>query len=270
MVVLMATLAFVASYINLSTFGKLFVKFSRAKSLKTLKEKTMTIQSLSNQTELSTPYANEPAQPSSSGLQLALLLFMLTLLIVVGTAWWRAQPPLTSSVEAGFARDMATHHAQAVDLATLVRDRSENAEIRQLALDIMLTQQAQIGQMQGWLAVWGLPIASVVPAMTWMDMPSPERMPGMATPQEINQLRTLHGVEADTLFLQLMIPHHQAGVAMAEGILARTQQSEVRALAQSIVYSQQSEIAYMQALLTRIGAPTAPDEPLTDHENMQH
>lgn len=45
----------------------------------------------------------------------------------------------------------------------------------------MLTQQAQIGQMQGWLNVWGSPIASIEPAMAWMEMPTTDPMPGMAT-----------------------------------------------------------------------------------------
>ena len=57
----------------------------------------------------------------------------------------------------GFARDMMVHHAQAVEMAEIVRDKTENENVRILATDIALTQQAQIGQMQGWLAVWELP-----------------------------------------------------------------------------------------------------------------
>ncbi|HMN29918.1 MAG TPA: DUF305 domain-containing protein, partial [Caldilineaceae bacterium] len=71
----------------------------------------------------------------------------------------RIVAPAEGSAEVGFARDMAMHHAQAVNLAMLLRDRSDDEEMRQLALDILLTQQAQIGMMQGWLAVWGLPYA---------------------------------------------------------------------------------------------------------------
>jgi uncharacterized protein (DUF305 family) len=48
---------------------------------------------------------------------------------------------------------MMVHHAQAVEMAEIVRDRTENPQTRTLATDIALTQQAQIGQMQGWLAV---------------------------------------------------------------------------------------------------------------------
>lgn len=182
--------------------------------------------------------------------------------LVAGVSfWWGGQAvamPQEGAAEVGFARDMATHHAQAVDMATLLRDRTSDAEMRSLALDIMLTQQAQIGQMQGWLAVWGQTNVGSGPAMTWAGMPTTGSLPGMASTAELNQLRTLSGVAADGLFLQLMIAHHRAGVAMAQAVLARTQRPEVRALAQAIVNAQQSEIAYMQALRQRKDLPPVP------------
>ena len=87
--------------------------------------------------------------------------------------------PGEGSAEAGFARDMMVHHAQAVEMAEIVRNKTERNEIRILATDTALTQQAQIGQMQGWLGVWGLPITGTEPAMAWMGHPTQGRMPGM-------------------------------------------------------------------------------------------
>lgn len=173
--------------------------------------------------------------------------------------------PGQDSPEVGFARDMMMHHAQAVDMATLLRDRTDDPEMQQVALDIMLTQQAQIGQMRGWLTLWGYPIARTEPAMSWMGMPVSGPMPGMATPEQLNQLRNLEGIEAEALFLQLMIPHHRGGVAMGQAALAQAQRPEVRALAQSIVDAQTSEIALMQELLQQKGFPPVPEE-----ENMNH
>lgn len=182
----------------------------------------------------------------------------LAVLLAIGGYWLgmrRSAGPGANAPEVGFARDMRTHHAQAVDLATLLRDRTDDPDLRQVALDIMLTQQAQIGQMLGWLTVWGHPVASISPAMEWMGMPTTGRMPGMASPEQLNQLRGLEGSQAEALFLQLMIPHHRGGVAMAQAILDRTQRPEVRALAQSIVEAQTSEIALMQELLQQRGLP---------------
>jgi uncharacterized protein (DUF305 family) len=50
---------------------------------------------------------------------------------------------------------------QAVEMALVLRDRTSDAELRQFALDILLTQQVPIGQMQGWLAMWGVPFSGV-------------------------------------------------------------------------------------------------------------
>lgn len=166
-----------------------------------------------------------------------------------------AAGPGTDSAEAGFARDMISHHAQAVDMATLVRERSQDEELRQIALDIVLTQQGQIGQMQGWLSTWRYPLANAGPAMAWMAMPTDGMMPGMAAPEQMNMLRSLDGVEAEILFLQLMITHHVSGVEMAQAALGQVKRPEVRALAQSMVNAQSYEIEVMQGLLAARGAP---------------
>jgi uncharacterized protein (DUF305 family) len=93
------------------------------------------------------------------------------------------EAPTEDSAEAGFARDMMVHHAQAVQMAEIVRDKTESEEIRTMAADIALTQQAQIGQMQGWLAVWGLPATGREPAMTWMGHPTEGRCRGWRLPR---------------------------------------------------------------------------------------
>src|SRR5215208_5475087 len=87
------------------------------------------------------------------------------------------RPPGDDSPEVGFARDMINHHAQAVQMAETVRNRTESEEIRILATDTVLTQQAEIGQMQGWLAVWGLPVSGTGTAMAWMGHSTEGRMP---------------------------------------------------------------------------------------------
>jgi uncharacterized protein (DUF305 family) len=190
------------------------------------------------------------------------ILLVLLIIVVESTAFWFwfVRSPDDGSPEVTFARMMSDHHAQAVEMALIARDRSDDEELRRFALDIMLTQQAQIGQMQGWLAIWRRPLAGPQPTMTG-------GMPGMATQQEINELQTLPVDEMETSFLQLMIRHHEGGVAMAREALGQTKLPVVTRLAQAIVQGQQSEIAYMQELLKRRGIqPPAPAEPM----NMDH
>lgn len=178
----------------------------------------------------------------------ALLALFVALAVLIST-----RQPGDSSPEAGFARDMSVHHAQAVEMAEIVRDKTESEEIRTMAADMALTQQGQIGQMQGWLDVWGLPATGPEPAMSWMGHPTEGRMPGMASPQEINRLRNAPPDEGDRLFLQLMIPHHRAAVPMAEAALERSDRPEVRRLANAIIASQEGEIRIMREMLESRG-----------------
>jgi uncharacterized protein (DUF305 family) len=158
-------------------------------------------------------------------------------------------PPGNDSAEAGFARDMIVHHGQAVQMAEIIRDNTKSDSIRLLAADISLTQQAQVGMMQGWLQVWGLPITGEEPAMAWMGHPTDGLMPGMASPDELDRLFKLPPERADVLFLRLMISHHEAAIPMAKAILKRTDEPEVSQLATSIIGSQRAEIENMKAMV---------------------
>jgi uncharacterized protein (DUF305 family) len=168
------------------------------------------------------------------------------------------RPPGESSAEAGFARDMSVHHAQAVEMAQIVQESTDDPAINNLATDITLTQQAQIGQMQGWLSVWGLPVSGSGESMQWMDGGmdggmNGGQMPGMAGPQEVNRLRNAEGEEAERLFLRLMIPHHEAAIPMAEAVVERSGNEAVTSLAESIIASQRAEIQTMRDMLEQRG-----------------
>lgn len=185
-------------------------------------------------------------------------------LVAAFVVYLGSRTPGDDSAEAGFARDMMVHHAQAVEMAEILRDKTESGEMRTLTADIALTQQAQIGQMQGWLSVWDLPITGTEPQMAWMGHQMDGQMPGMATPKQINTLRNAPPEETEKQFLKLMIPHHQAAVPMAEAVLEKTDRPEVQNLAKAIMASQKSEIKVMQDLLEERGenAPE-PDDPGT-------
>jgi uncharacterized protein (DUF305 family) len=168
-----------------------------------------------------------------------------------------SQPPSNDSAEAGFARDMIVHHAQAVQMAEIIRDKTKSDSMRLLVSDISLTQQGQVGIMQGWLQAWDLPITGSEPAMAWMGHPTDGLMPGIATPDEIDRLYTLPPERADVVFLRLMISHHEAAIPMAKAILERTDEPEVRQLATAIIGSQRAEIENMKAMVDKMVGDSA-------------
>ncbi|KJE24934.1 hypothetical protein FF36_00544 [Frankia torreyi] len=203
------------------------------------------------------------------------------------------RPPGESSVDVGFARDMSEHHAQAVQMAMIEFDRGGDTSTRSVAQDIALTQQREIGIMSAWLSGWGRTQTAAGAPMRWMggtgaaagtgheghgdtgsatmtDMPGMNgtaggaasagdtaRMPGMATPNELRRLATIHGRDLDVLFLTLMVHHHRGGLAMAQYAAQHADADRTRSLARAMVLNQSIEVDQMQEALARLGAPRA-------------
>jgi uncharacterized protein (DUF305 family) len=178
----------------------------------------------------------------------------------------RSGTPRDDSVEAGFARDMATHHAQAVDMSFLVRDKSSDHDMRTLASDIIVTQSTQRGMFMGWVQQWGLPQASSRPRMAWMPghahqapaADSQALMHGMASDAEMRELADATGVDAEIRFLQLMIRHHEGGIVMARALMALSDRRELVQMAKGIDDGQGAEIVLMRNMLTTRGAQPLP------------
>ena len=182
-----------------------------------------------------------------------------------------AATPTADSVDAGFARDMSHHHVQAVEMADLAADRSHDPAVRLIAFDIASTQNNQVGRMQGWLALWGLPLSGGTP-MAWMGGTMPgmgsmsmgpagdadTAMPGMASEAELAQLRSLTGHDFDVQFLRLMIRHHEGGKPMALYGAAHASVPAVRLLARTIADTQTAEVQTLTAMLTARGGTPLP------------
>lgn len=187
--------------------------------------------------------------------------------LLAGWAVFAPHYPGDDSVDAGFARDMNEHHAQAVQLSLLVMQRTDNPEVRRLATDIATTQANQQGMMTAWLGEWGLPMARSGERMTWMaghdhaamTLPDGVAMPGMASPAEIEQLTASSGRDAEVLYLQLMITHHMSGVDMARAGMDGADDPRVVNLARTMVNGQSSEIDLMSDMLAARGAAPRED-----------
>jgi uncharacterized protein (DUF305 family) len=158
--------------------------------------------------------------------------------------------PTTSDI--GFLQDMRTHHEQAVEMSLIyISKTGTNPTTGLIAREIAFSQAAEIGRMIQLLRTYEQPEANETgTAMAWMNEAVPEeRMPGLASDADMGKLNAATGADADTLFMTLMIAHHQGGIHMAQYATAHAGTSEVRALAASMVSSEQEEIVEMQGLL---------------------
>ncbi|WP_250289478.1 DUF305 domain-containing protein [Streptomyces atroolivaceus] len=179
--------------------------------------------------------------------------------------------PSAQSADAGFARDMAVHHQQAVEMSFIVRDRTRDEDVRRLAYDIANTQANQRGMLLGWLDLWELPKTAPEGQgpMAWMPGAHGAHsthgtdhdgalMPGMATRTELKRLGEADGRQAEILFLQLMTDHHEGGVTMARGCAGQCTVAVEKRLAQGMVEAQQSELDLMADMLAARGAAPRP------------
>jgi uncharacterized protein (DUF305 family) len=202
--------------------------------------------------------APAPAPRRSFGVGVLALAVVVSLLLglAVAIVFLRPdEPPGDTSAEAGFARDMITHHDQAVTMGMIAFQHAEDPEVRQLGYDIAMLQQGEIGMMHQWLLDWELSPTGSQPRMAWMDAAMTEGglMPGMATPDQLTELREAEGSEVDRLFLELMTYHHLGGIHMIDGVLDRTDNDDVIWLAELMRTGQQKELQVMQDLQDELG-----------------
>ena len=60
--------------------------------------------------------------------------------------------PMTGDPDYDFMAGMVPHHQSAIDMANVVLETTEDPQVRQLAENILATQQAEIDEMNAWLA----------------------------------------------------------------------------------------------------------------------
>jgi uncharacterized protein (DUF305 family) len=152
-----------------------------------------------------------------------------------------------------FAQMMIAHHRQAVTMAELAADRAESEEVAELAQQIRAAQDPEIETMSGFLEAWGaeVPTDDAMGGMEHGDMPDMGRSgtSGMMSPEQMQQLAGASGPAFDSMFLQMMIAHHEGAVVDAQRELADGVNPQAKELASTIVEDQTAEIEQMRQLL---------------------
>lgn len=155
--------------------------------------------------------------------------------------------PAHTAADVRFMQRMIGHHAQALEMAALVDDRSTNVDLNLLADRIEVSQQDEIGQMQRWLKDRGQRVPQAHEAHE-------AGMPGMLTAEEWVRLTAARGVEFDRLFLDFMIRHHEGALTMVRELYAGGGGLEPAAdrFAREVDADQSIEISRMRQMLAAL------------------
>ncbi len=160
--------------------------------------------------------------------------------------------PDPNKTDIGFLQDMRTHHEQAAELSFNYLARpGTNPDLRVIAREIAFGQGIEIGRMIQLLRQFGAAESNETDVvMSWMNEPTPtDRMPGLATEADLDKLRASTGADADQLFANLMIAHHQGGIHMAQYAAEHANDPEVKLMAASMVAGQTGEISELRGLI---------------------
>ena len=157
-----------------------------------------------------------------------------------------------------FMTGMIGHHGQALVMAALAPSHGASPTVQTLCARIINAQQDEIATMQQWLRDRGQTVPIVHITGTSMTVDGPEyamHMPGMLTPEQIQELDAGRGRDFDRLFLRYMIQHHRGAVTMVHelfGTDGAALDDVVFKLASDIQVDQITEIARMELMLNEI------------------
>ncbi len=133
-----------------------------------------------------------------------------------------------------FMNMMIVHHNQAIEMAALSENRTDNENILELSRNISEAQTRENRQMIEWMQDMGYSPGNHHP------------MAGMASREEMQQLENSSGSEYNRLFAELMIEHHEGGIAMAQNFYSSGENSELREMQGEMIDAQQKEIKKMR------------------------
>ncbi len=154
-----------------------------------------------------------------------------------------------SPADVSFMQGMIVHHQQAVDMAKLVRQRTNNEAVLKTADRIEAGQKDEMDFMRTWLEDRNLDVA-----MQGMGH-AHHTMKGMASPEQMRELAAANGTAFDRLFLELMVAHHLGAVDMVDelhGVSGSAYDPVMYEFTNDVVSDQRSEIDRMNATLATL------------------
>ncbi|OJU79838.1 MAG: hypothetical protein BGO11_17475, partial [Solirubrobacterales bacterium 70-9] len=171
------------------------------------------------------------------------------------------------TVDQAFVAEMIPHHELAVEMAEVAQKEGQHPQITQLANNIVESQSAEIEEMKAIAEEIGATAGAGGSGMEGMSEEGMEGMSEEGSGHEENtsqsedakvlgmsmdsmgmsmQMSSLEGAKPfDRTFIDMMVPHHQGAIRMADAEVEMGENSELKDLAKRIVAAQTKEIEEM-------------------------
>lgn len=132
-----------------------------------------------------------------------------------------------------FLAAVIEHHVGAIEMAKVAREKSERAEIRDFANDVIAMETSNIDQAYIWRKDWFGESSHVF--LNKKD-------------NSVSMIKDLGKKDAqfDLRFLNAMIEHHEGAINMLSDILVPTTRTEIHSLATSSITALSKDIIVMQ------------------------
>lgn len=152
--------------------------------------------------------------------------------------------PKTGDPSLDFLYEMIPHHEAAVSMSENLLDYGTNPEVKNLAAAIIKEQLLGIQQMKALLdKLKDNPQVDKKKESEYLkgyEKAYKEMM------DEMDEVKPTGNIDLD--YLEAMIPHHEAGIAMASNILKYTNNQELQKIANQIIASQSKQVKQMEKL----------------------
>jgi uncharacterized protein (DUF305 family) len=162
-------------------------------------------------------------------------------------------PWTTADVQ--FMQGMIHHHAQAIEMCKWAPTHGASTQVQTLCGRVINAQGDEIALMSQWLRDRRQDVPAPTATTMKMMMNGKEMdmlMPGMLSPEQMQQLDAARGQAWDKLFLQDMIQHHKGAVSMVHDLFETQgagQDETVFKFASDVNVDQTTEITRMEKML---------------------
>jgi YVTN family beta-propeller protein len=186
-------------------------------------------------------------------------------------------------VDQDFVATMAPHHQGAIDMAEAELRFGRNEQLLRVAQDIVVEQLQEIASMRGALGEkltpaeamlaaasassaegHGAVLVSVANASLSLGTERPVQAENRAAMRKMmNDMAVKPTGDVDQDFVDMMIPHHQGAIDMAQAELGYGHNVQLRRIAQEIIVDQTEQISLMRFAVGRplppsVSSPTDP------------